>query len=56
MFDHLVDERKQACRYSTGQNAALIAPKSNFRFTPESGLHPGITPCLKGADFVAKVS
>src|SRR6266403_4642677 len=28
-----------------GSKAALTAPKSNFRFTPESGLNSDIAPC-----------
>jgi hypothetical protein len=35
--------------------ADLTAPKSDFRFTPESGLKSDIAPCPFGADFVAKV-
>src|SRR5258706_15462830 len=30
-----------------GSKAALTAPKSNFRFTPESGLRSDIAPCPK---------
>ena len=30
--------------------AALTAPKSNFRFTPESGLRSDIAPCPKSAN------
>src|SRR5260370_901796 len=32
-----------------GSKAALTAPKSNFRFTPESGLKSDIAPCPKSA-------
>src|SRR5258705_11846784 len=32
-----------------GSKAALTAPKSNFRFTPESGLRSDIAPCPKSA-------
>jgi hypothetical protein len=32
-----------------GSKAALTAPKSNFRFTPESGLNSDIAPCPKSA-------
>jgi hypothetical protein len=39
-----------------GQKADLPAPKSNFRFTRESGLKSEIASCPFGADFVAKVS
>jgi hypothetical protein len=38
-----------------GPKAALTAPKTDFRYTPESGLKTDITPCPKGADIVAKV-
>ncbi len=34
-----------------GPKAALTAPKSNFRFTPESGLRSDIAPCPKSATF-----
>ncbi len=33
----------------SGSKAALTAPKSNFRFTPESGLRSDIVPCPKSA-------
>src|SRR5437667_5661420 len=33
-----------------GSKAALTAPKSNFRFTPESGLRSDIAPCPKSAN------
>ena len=33
-----------------GSKAALTAPKSNFRFTPESGLKTDIAPCPKSAN------
>jgi hypothetical protein len=33
-----------------GSKAALTAPKSNFRFTPESGLNSDITACPKSAN------
>ena len=32
-----------------GSKAALTDPKSNFRFTPESGLNSDIAPCPKSA-------
>ena len=32
-----------------GSKAALTAPKSNFRFTPDSGLRSDIAPCPKSA-------
>jgi hypothetical protein len=32
-----------------GSKADLTAPKSNFSFTPESGLNSDIAPCPKGA-------
>jgi hypothetical protein len=32
-----------------------VAPKSDFRFAPESGLKTDIAPCPFRADFVAKV-
>src|SRR6266436_5627663 len=32
-----------------GSKAALTAPKSDFRFTPESGLRSDIAPCPKSA-------
>jgi hypothetical protein len=32
-----------------GSKAALTAPKSDFRFTLESGLNSDIAPCPKGA-------
>jgi hypothetical protein len=32
-----------------GPKAAVTAPKSNFRFTPESGLNLDIAPCPKSA-------
>src|SRR6266403_5157077 len=32
-----------------GSKADLTAPKSNFRFTPESGLNSDIAPCPKSA-------
>jgi hypothetical protein len=32
-----------------GSKAALTAPKSDFSFTPESGLRSDIAPCPKGA-------
>jgi hypothetical protein len=35
--------------------ADLAGPKSDFRFTPESGLKSDIATCPKSADFVAKV-
>src|SRR5258706_12864075 len=38
-----------------GSKAALTVPKSDFSFTPESGLNSDITPCPKSADIVAKV-
>jgi len=38
-----------------GSTAALTAPKSDFRYTPESGLKTDIVPCPKSADSVAKV-
>jgi hypothetical protein len=38
-----------------GSKAALTAPKSNFRFTPESGLNSDIAGGPFGADTVAKV-
>src|SRR5258705_6103952 len=40
---------------SVGSKAALTAPKSNFRFAPESGLNSDIAPRPKGADSVEKV-
>jgi hypothetical protein len=40
---------------SVGSKADLTAPKSDFRFTPESGLKSDIAPCPKSADIVAKV-
>jgi len=33
-----------------GSKAALTAPKSNYRFTPESGLKSDIRPCPKSAN------
>src|SRR5437762_6581738 len=33
-----------------GSKAALTAPKSNVRFTPESGLRSDIAPCPKSAN------
>src|SRR5207247_2960436 len=41
--------------FRDGSKAALTAPKSNFRFTPEGGLRSDIAPCPKSADSVAKV-
>jgi hypothetical protein len=38
-----------------GSKADLTAPKSNFRFAPESGLESDIGPCPKSADTVEKV-
>jgi hypothetical protein len=38
-----------------GSKADLTPPKSNFRFTPESGLNSDIAPCPFCADIVAKV-
>jgi hypothetical protein len=38
-----------------GPKADLTARKSDFRFTPESGLRADIAPCPFRADFVAKV-
>jgi hypothetical protein len=35
--------------------AALTAPKSDFRYTPKSGLKTDIWPCLFRADTVEKV-
>jgi hypothetical protein len=32
-----------------GSKAALTAPKSNFRFAPESGLKSDVAPCPKSA-------
>src|SRR5258705_7100806 len=34
----------------SGSKADLTAPKSNFRFTPESGLKSDIGPCPKSAN------
>ncbi len=34
-----------------GSKAALTAPKSDFRYTPESGLKTDIVPCPKSANF-----
>jgi hypothetical protein len=42
-------------RVRNGSKAALTAPKSNFRFAPESGLKSDIAPCPFRADSVAKV-
>jgi hypothetical protein len=39
-----------------GSKAALTAPKSNFRFTPESGLNSDIAPCPKSARFGHQLS
>ncbi len=33
-----------------GSKAALTAAKSDFRYTPESGLNSDITPCPKSAN------
>jgi len=33
-----------------GSKAALTVPKSDFGFTPESGLNSDIAPCPKGAN------
>jgi hypothetical protein len=38
-----------------GSKAALTAPNSNFRFTPESELNSGVVPSSRSADIVAKV-
>jgi hypothetical protein len=38
-----------------GSKAELTAPKSDFRYTPESGLKTDIAACPKSADIVAKV-
>src|SRR6266446_2537677 len=38
-----------------GSKAALTAPKTDFRYTPESGLKTDIAPCPFRADIVAKV-
>ncbi len=35
--------------FRIGSKAALTAPKSNFRLTPESGLRSDIAPCPKSA-------
>jgi hypothetical protein len=43
------------CDVSLGSKADLTAPKSDFRFTPESGLKSDITPFPFSADIVAKV-
>jgi hypothetical protein len=40
---------------SCGSKADLTGPKSDFRFTPESGLKSDISPCPFRADIVAKV-
>jgi hypothetical protein len=40
---------------SVGSKTEVTAPKSDFRFTPESGLKTDIAPCPFGADFVVKV-
>src|SRR5258708_6522233 len=40
---------KWAADVGDGSKAALTAPKSNFRFTPESGLKSDITACPKSA-------
>jgi hypothetical protein len=38
-----------------GSKADLTTPKSDFRYTPESGLKTDIAPCPKSADTVAEV-
>ncbi len=43
-----IDEK--GCHVRSGSKAALTAPKSNFRFTPESGLRSDIAPCPKSAN------
>jgi hypothetical protein len=35
---------------AVGSKAALTAPKTDFRFTPESGLKSDIAPCPKSAN------
>jgi hypothetical protein len=40
---------------AAGSKADLTAPKSDFPFTPESGLKSDIPPYPFGADIVAKV-
>src|SRR5260221_13321870 len=39
----------EGCMSASGSKAALTAPKSNFRFTPESALNSDIAPCPKSA-------
>jgi hypothetical protein len=38
-------DRRPGIREQPGSKAALTAPKSNFRFTPDSGLNSDTAPC-----------
>jgi hypothetical protein len=52
--EHSLRHQNTIQRWSALAKAALTAPKSNFRFTPESGLNSDIAPCPKSADTVCK--
>jgi hypothetical protein len=36
--------------FRSGSKVDLMAPKSDFRYTPETGLRADIAPCPKGAN------